>query len=425
MEPALGRRLSECLLPLIMGMLESKQDLLSFMNRVGQEALGLVVASEVEAMAGPRKKRLTDRRMYRWGKSETEFSLGGRRVTMPCPRIRERGKEAIGKGGREVRPPSVVHFQSVDPMPERVLNQILLGVTTRGYGPSLDPVSPDLRPHGTSRSSASRHFVSIARSKVQEAFSRRLEDVSLAAMMVDGIAVSRRGAILALGITTDGTKVPLGLEIGSTENAVLCTSLLQGLLDRGLKVDERILFVIDGGKGLRRAIEDVFGDAALVQRCLNHKRRNILQLLPERCHAYVNRALSDAWGSNLPKTAREIMKRLAAWLERDGHDTAAASLKEGLEETLTVVKLGLTGSLRAFFSTTNAIENVMGSVRDVTANVKRWRKGDMLRRWVGLAFVKAGKSFRRIKGFRGMPQLVSALRGASDAAAVDLKPNAA
>jgi len=226
-------------------------------------------------------------------------------VTVPCPRIRERGEEAIGKGGREVRPPSVVHFQPMDAMPERVLNQILLGVTTRGYEPSLDPVSRELRPSGTSRSSASRPFVSIARSKVQEAFTRRLEDVSLAAMMIDGIAISRRGAVLALGITTDGTEVPLGLEIGSTENAVLCTSLLQGLLERGLRVDERVLVVIDGGRGLRRAVEGVFGDTALVQRCLNHKRRNIRQLLSDRCHAYVNRALSDAWGSSSPKTARE------------------------------------------------------------------------------------------------------------------------
>ena len=254
----------------------------------------------------------------------------------------------------------------------------------------------------------------------QEEFTRPLSEVELAAMMIDGVVIAGQSAVLALGITIDGSKLPLGLVVGSTENAALCTSLLQGLLDRGLRIDHRILVVIDGAKGLRRAAQDVLGDLVMIQRCQNHKRRNILQLVPERCHPYVNRMLSDAWSSSSSKTAREILKRLAGWLERDGHDTAAASLKEGLEETLTVVMLGLSGSLRAFFATTNAIENVMGSVRDVTANVKRWRRGDMISRWLGLSFLTAAKRFRRVKGFRQMPALVQALRS-TEASIVDAK----
>jgi putative transposase len=239
-------------------------------------------------------------------------------------------------------------------------------------------------------------------------------------MMIDGVVIAGQSAVLALGITVDGSKLPLGLAVGSTENTALCTSLLQGLLDRGLRIDQRILVVIDGAKGLRRAAQNVLGDLVMIQRCQNHKRRNILKLVPERCHPYVNRMLSDAWSSSSSKTAREILKRLAGWLERDGHDSAAASLKEGLEETLTVVALGLSGSLRAFFATTNAIENVMGSVRDVTANVKRWRRGDMIKRWLGLSFLTAAKRFRRVKGFRQMPALVHALRS-KEAAVVDAK----
>jgi transposase-like protein len=405
---------------MILGLIQSKHDLLSFVCKVGEGALRVVLESEAEAVVGPKGKRLDERELFRWGTTRgTEFPLGGRRVSVPCPRVRKRGDGSIGRGGQEVVLPSVKQFQSNDPMPERVLNQILAGVSMRGYESSLDPVSDGMRPHGASKSAASRKLVEVTRQKVAEAFSRRLDTLRIAAMMIDGIAVAQKGAILALGIEEDGSKVPLGLTIGSTENAALCTTLLQGLLERGLRVEGRMLFVVDGGKGLRRSIEDVFGSAAVVQRCQNHKRRNILALLSEGSHAYVNSKLSEAWASSSPKTARALMKGLANWLEREGHGEAAQSLREGLEETLTVVKLGLVGSLRAFFSTTNAIENVMGSLRVTTANVKRWRKGDMLERWLGVAFLKAGKSFRRIKGFKGMPTLVNALRSEERTPGID------
>ena len=411
LEPILDRRVRECLAPLIMGLIQSKHDLLRFVGLVGEEALRVVLASEAEAYVGPKGKRLDERELFRWGTTRgTEFPLGGRRVSVSCPRIRRRGNESIGRGGREVVLPSVEQFQSNDPMPERVLNQILAGVSMRAYESSLDPVSKTMRPHGASKSAASRKLVEVTRQKVAEAFSRRLDDRRIVAMMIDGIAVAKKGAVLALGIADDGSKVPLGLAIGSTENAPLCTKLLQDLLGRGLRIEGTMLFVVDGGKGIRKAIEDVFGSAAVVQRCLNHKRRNILALLPEGSHAYVNSKLSEAWASSSHKTARSIMRTLAGHLEREGHEDAAQSLREGLEETLTVVKLGVVGSLRAFFSTTNAIENVMGSLRVTTANVKRWRKGDMMQRWLGVAFLRASKSFRRIKGFRGMSTLVNTLR---------------
>jgi putative transposase len=426
LEPILSQAVTECLAPMIMGLIRSKHDLLSFFGLVGERALRVVLQSEAEALAGPKGRRLDERELFRWGATKaTEFPLGGRRVSVPCPRIRKRGGESIGRGGKEIVLPSVEQFQANDPMPERVLEQILLGVSMRGYSSSLDPVSENLHPHGASKSAASRKLVEVMRREVTEAFSRRLDDLRLAAMMLDGIAVAQKGAILALGIAEDGSKVPLGLVIGSTENAVLSTRLLQDLLGRGLRVEGRMLFVVDGGKGLRKAVDDVFGSAAVVQRCQNHKRRNILALLPDGRHAYVNSKLSDAWASSSPKTARALMKGLMDWLDREGHDEAAQSLREGFEETLTVIKLGLTGSLRAFFSTTNAIENVMGSLRVTTANVKRWRKEDMLKRWLGVAFLKAGKSFRRIKGFKGMPQLVSALSAEEGTPGIDSKKKVA
>ena len=419
-DPKVPERVSQTLLPLVAGLLQTKQDMMSFIWSVGHGAVDAVFRAEADSILGPSNKRKDGRELYRWGTVKAEFPLGGRRVTMPCPRVRRRGEAAIGRGGREVRLPSVEQFRAADPLPERVLGQILLGVSTRNYETSLEPLPELFDGHGAKKSSASRHLVAITRKKLEEEFSRSLSDVELAAMMIDGVVIAGQSAVLALGITIDGSKLPLGLAVGSTENAVLCTSLLQGLLDRGLRIDHRILAVIDGAKGLRRAAQDVLGDLVMIQRCQNHKRRNILQLVPERCHPYVNRMLSDAWSSSSSKTAREILKRLAGWLERDGHDTTAASLKEGLEETLTVIALGLSGSLRAFFATTNAIENVMGSVRDVTANVKRWRRGDMISRWLSLSFLTAAKRFRRVKGFRQMPALVQALRS-TEASVVDPK----
>jgi putative transposase len=420
LDPRVPQRVSQALLPLITGVLQTKQDMMSFIWSVGHAAVDALLTAEVEAIVGAPGKHRDGREVYRWGTAPTEFPLGGRRVTMACPRVRRRGEEAIGRGGREVRLPSVERFRAADPLPERVLSQILLGVSTRNYEGSLEPLPEELGGHGATKSSASRQLVAITRKKLEEEFTRSLGQVELTAIMIDGVVIARRSAVLALGITTDGSKVPLGVDVGSTENAALCTSLLQSLLDRGLHVDHRLLVVIDGSKGLRRAVEDVFGDLVVIQRCQNHKRRNILQLVPERCHPYVNRMLTDAWASSPAKTAREILRRLAAWLERDGHDSAAASLKEGLEETLTVVALGLAGPLRAFFATTNAIENVMSSVRDVTANVKRWRKGDMVKRWTGLSFLTAAKRFRRVKGFRQMPALVQALQS-KEAAVIDAK----
>ena len=279
-DPKVPERVSQTLLPLVAGLLQTKQDMMSFIWSVGHGAVDAVFKAEADSILGPANKRKDGRELYRWGTVKAEFPLGGRRVTMPCPRVRRRGEAVIGRGGREVRLPSVEQFRAADPLPERVLGQILLGVSTRNYETSLEPLPELFDGHGAKKSSASRHLVAITRKKLEEEFSRSLSDVELAAMMIDGVVIAGQSAVLALGITIDGSKLPLGLAVGSTENAVLCTSLLQGLLDRGLRIDHRILVVIDGAKRLRRAAQDVLGDLVMIQRCQNHKRRNILQLVP-------------------------------------------------------------------------------------------------------------------------------------------------
>jgi transposase-like protein len=227
------------------------------------------------------------------------------------------------------------------------------------------------------------------RQPLQEQLARRLDGLEVVALFVDGLVVAQQTVIVALGITRDGGKVPLGLRPGSTENAVVCTELVQDLLARGLTLDGRVLCVIDGGKGLRKALGDVLGDTAVIQRCQLHKGRNLDALVPKARQAYVRALLRRAYRAASAPAARRHLTVLATWLETNGQADAAASVREGLEETLTVLKLGLPPALRRFFATTNCIENLIGTLQHVTRNIKRWRDGDMRRRWIGLGLLRA------------------------------------
>lgn len=398
---ALGN-LRQLLMPMVAGMAAAKRDLMEWVQEVGLEALKEVFEADATAIAGPKGQHSQERINHRWGTTDTELPFGGRRIGLKRPRVRS-------KLGQEVTLPSVARFQAEDPLPERVLNQIVLGVSTRGYGSSLETAPAGVRSRGTSKSAASRHLVERMGAKLRDYLARPLGEVKLLALMLDGIEVARHTVVVALGITEDGTKTTLGLWQGSTENAALCTSLLQDLISRGLKLDTKILCVIDGGKGIRKAIEDVLGDLAVVQRCQLHKRRNLKAHLPEERQAYVDRALREAYRSASADTARKLLRNLISWLDNNGHEDAAASLREGMEETLTVLKLGLSERLRRSLSTTNSIESTLGTVRRVSRNVKRWKAG-MVRRWVAMGLLTAQKRFRRIKGYRDLPQLIAALR---------------
>lgn len=411
-----GQGVFRALLPLIAGMAETKTELLQWVHEVGMKALAELFENEAEALTGTKGKHQAERTHHRWGSTKTQLPLGGRRVQVERPRIRR-------KGGGEERLSVIESFRESDALPERVLQQILLGVSTRGYGSSLEPIEPTAQSRGTSKSSAARHLQSRMRATMKAQLEERLDEVKLAALMIDGIAIGDGTVVVALGVTTEGTKKPLGLWQGSTENATVCTALLQSLFDRGLAVAGPILCVIDGGKGLRKAIQDVFGERGVIQRCQIHKRRNVLGHLPKKAHGNVSRLLAEAYSGDNAALSRKRLKSLVSWLEGAGHDGAASSLREGLEETLTVVSLKLSDTLRRSLSSTNAIENTLGTVRRVTRNVKRWRGGDMARRWTAIGLNEAAKRFRRIKGYRDLPKLLQAL--ADRSALIDRNSEAA
>ncbi len=408
-ERAIGKQagtilgVGQLLLPMIAGIAQSKQALLEWVHQVGLAALAEVFEYDAEQLAGPKGKHDRGRSHYRWGAAFSELPFGGRWIRVKRPRLR-------GRAGSEAQLPSLEQFRAADPVPVKVLNQILLGVSTRGYQKSLEPTPDGILVRGASKSAASRHLVGHMTEKMRSFLTRRLDAFDLLVLMLDGLQVAHHTVVVALGILGDGRKVVLGLWQGSTENATLCTSLLQDLLERGLKINGKVLCVIDGGRGLRRALSDVLGDLAVVQRCTLHKKRNLLAHLPQHRHAHVARALAEAWNSDSADLARRRLKILIQWLERNGEDGAAASLREGLEETLSVLKFELPASLRGFLLTTNAVENLIGSVRRVTRNVTRWRSGDMIARWSALGVFQAEQNFRRIRGYRHLPLLVRALR---------------
>lgn len=394
--------------PMLAGMTTTRDHLLAWVHAQGLAALDDLFRAEAVALAGPKGRHQTLRTHYHWGTTATELTFGGRRVQVRRPRVRP-------TTGGEATLPSVAAFRDRDPLTARMMQQLLAGVSTRQYEASLEARPRGRRTRGSSKSAVSRTVVRRTRQRLQEQLARRLDGLAVVALFMDGIVVAQQTVIVALGITRDGDKVPLGVRLGSTENAVVCTELLQDLLARGLALDGRVLCVIDGGKGLRKALGDVLGDAAVIQRCQLHKGRNLDALVPKARQAYVRAVLRRAYRAASATAARRQLTALATWLETNGHADAAASVREGLEETLTVLKLGLPPALRRFFATTNCIENLIGTLRHVTRNIKRWRDGDMRRRWIGLGLLRAAVRFRRIKHHGELGALVTAL-GAMTAA---------
>jgi putative transposase len=407
-ENGAAAELSHLVEPMLMGMATTRGDLLAWVHGHGLAALDELFRDEAVALAGPKGRHQPARTHHHWGTAATELTFGGRRVQVPRPRVRR-------ASGGEATLPSVARFRDRDPLSARMMQQLLAGVSTRQYDASLEARPGGRRTRGSSKSAVSRTVVRRTRQRLQEQLTRRLEGLAVVALFMDGVVVAQQTVIVVLAIARDGTKVPLGLRLGSTENAVVCTELLQDLLARGLMLDGRVLCVIDGGKGLRKALGDVFGDAVVIQRCQLHKGRNLDALVPKGRQAYVRASLRRAYRAASAATARRELIALATWLERNGHADAAASVREGLEETLTVLKLGLPPGLRRFFATTNCIENLIGTLRHVTRNITRWRDGDMRRRWLGLGLLRAAERFRRIKRHAELSALVTAL-GATAAA---------
>jgi len=405
--PTTSIALQQLALPMMIASDAIRKGLLAFVQQMGMLAFREMLGAEAEAIAGPKGRHVKDREHHHWGTASTTLPFGGRHVVVERPRVRRTGK---GKGGKEVELPSIAAARTADPMPLHVAEKVVVGVSTRGYQRSLEPVDESLETRGDSKSNVSRALIESTAEKLAEFLDRKLDDIKLAAMFIDGIEIAQHAVIIALGVTEDGTKVPLGVWCGSTENHVVATALLQNLIERGLRVDAPLLFVIDGGKGIRKGLTDVFGDRAVVQRCQVHKARNVRDHLPQGRRAYVRRQMRDAYKSKSVKTAKMMLGQLASWLQANGEDAAAASLREGLDETLTVLRLGLPPTLCRSFSSTNAIENMNGTLRRVIRNVKRWRGETMIKRWVALGIAEAQRGFRRVKGHGQMQTLLAALR---------------
>jgi len=369
--------------------------------RSGLKVFTAMLEEDRTAVCGPRYAHEPDRPASRAGTVRSEVVLGGRKVAIQRPRVRT----ADG----EVALPTFQTMARRDPLDRRVVEQMLVGVATRQYARSLEPITAEIESRGTSKSAVSRRFVAKTRAQLETWQAAPLDGLDLVALLLDGVHVGEHCLIVALGVAADGEKHALGIWEGSTENAAVCQSLLSNLQSRGLRTDRSLLVLLDGSKALRKAVRETFGDAALVQRCQIHKLRNILDHLPERQRPWVKAILQRAYRSADVATATRLLRDLAKRLEVE-HPSAAESVREGLEETLTIIALGLADSLRRSLSTTNAAESLISRTRHVKRNVKRWRGGQMVLRWVAAGVLEAVKGFRRLKGHKEMPKLVAALR---------------
>jgi putative transposase len=382
----------------------AKEGLLALSVGVGLGVVHELMEAEVTEVAGPKGKNDPERAAVRHGHEDGKVTLGGRRAPVSRPRMRSVPED------QELRLATYEHFSDRDPLTDLVFERIMAGASARSYERAAEPVGEDVEEDSssTSKSAVSRAFVEKTRTALGELMSRRLEDVRLAALMIDGLELAERTHVVALGITTEGVKVPLGLWEGSTENATVARSLLADLVDRGLDPEQGILFVIDGAKALVSAIRKVFGEAAPIQRCVRHKERNVLDHLDESEQQVVRGRLRSAWELDDHHTATQRLKVLARELDRSC-PSAAASLREGLEETVTVQRLGASERLRRTLASTNPCESMIEIVRKTQGKVKRWKGGDMRMRWTAAGMLEAERQFRRIIGYRDLANLAVAV----------------
>jgi len=383
----------------------AKEGLLALAVGAGLAVLQECMEYEVDRVVGAKGRHDHERTAKRHGRVGGEVTLGGRRVPISRPRVRSADDSA------EVALASYAEFASRDLLERVALERMLARVSTRRYERAGDPVGAQVEAasRSTSRAAISRAFVNGTRAALDELLARDLSGLELAIVMIDGIELAGMTHVVALGITTDGTKVPLSLREGSTENATVATALLADLCERGLRLHEQQLFVLDGAKALRKAVRDVAGARAPVQRCQRHKERNVLDHLPDRERPWVRAKLRKAWSEPDHVHALAALRALERAVERS-HPDAAGSLREGLEETLTLTRLGVSGALKRTLRSTNPIESMIGTVRDTQHNVKRWRSGDMRMRWTAAGLAEAQRSFRRVKGHRDIPKLSAAIR---------------
>lgn len=382
-----------------------KEGLMAMSVGVGLSVLDAMLAEQVLALCGPKGKHQPNRRARRHSPEASSLPLGGQRVAVRKPRVR------TADGTSEIALPIWQHFAGSDQMSEIVMERMLAGVSTRRYSRCAEPIGSAASQSSTTRSSISRTFKKRTEQAYQELMGRSLADTRFVVLMIDGIEIAGEMCVAALGITIDGVKHPLGLWHGSTENHTVAGELIRDLDRRGFDASEGLLIVIDGGKGIAKAVSDHFGDDALVQRCHRHKERNVLGHLADIDKPWVRMRLRDAWNTPDAVKALTKLKKLATDIDRT-HPDAARSLEEGMEQTITVNRLGLVGTtLAKTISSTNPIESMIEICRVRSRNVKRWRQENKMRlRWTAAGVLDAEKSFHRVHGYRELPQLATALK---------------
>ena len=381
----------------------AKEGLLALAVGTGLQVMAAMFGEDAERLCGPEGKHNPGRAGYRHGSEAGAVTLGGGRVPVSRPRVR------AADGSGELRLPSYDLFSSTEILGRLAMEKMLAGLSSRRYTAGLEPAGQavDEAAAATGKSAVSRRFVAATETALAELMARRLDDLDLVALMIDGVHFGEHTCVVALGIGIDGTKHPLAVEEGSTENATLATDLLTGLRERGLDVTRPILAVLDGAKALSRAVKDVF-DKPLIQRCQQHKIKNVRDKLPERLRTVAERRMRQAYHAESALKAEGLLTELAAELDKT-HPGAAASLREGMAETLTILRLGVPPTLARTLRSTNPIESLIEICREHSKNVKRWRDGTMALRWCAAGMLEAGHQFRRVNGHLHLPKLRTAL----------------
>lgn len=368
------------------------------MRQAGLELMQLIMDNEVRQLAGERYQRRGPEQPLRWGREKGFLVVDGQKVPIERPRLRS-------EDGREQRLGSYESFRSSEPLDAAVWDKLMLGLSTRNYSKAVREFAES---YGIEKSAVSDHFVRVSRAKLRELLERPLDQLQLCVIYIDGIEFKGQHLVVALGVNADGAKTVLGLRQGASENATVVGELLDDLAARGIDFSVPMLYVLDGSKALTKAVRKRGGSRALLQRCQLHKRRNVTDHLPEEYRDTVERKMVNAYAMTHYVDAKRALDRLHREL-MELNPSAARSLAEGMEETLTVHRLGIEGLLRVTLTTTNPIESAFSVVDRICQRVKRWQRGDHRERWVGAGLWLAERSFRRIKGYKELPKLLAQL----------------
>ena len=384
-----------------MAELEARVEMIQALIPLGLKAVEDELRGAVAELAGPRYQRgPADRRYYRWGSERGSVYLADQKVAVRVPRVRDVHAE------REVRLPVYELLQEPRGGDAQLMGRVLRGLGCRNYQETAALV-PEV--FGLSASTVSRRFIRASAAKLQALMERDLSGVDLVALFLDGKSFGDDEMVIAIGVTLAGKKVVLGMVQTASENTAVCRAFLKSLVERGLRFDEGLLVVVDGAKGFHRAVREVFGRAAVIQRCRWHKRENVLKYLPESRRAAMRRKLQAAWQQPTYEQARAALKRARSELALM-NQSAAKSLDDGLEETLTLHRLGLAEELRLSFATTNVIESIQAHVGRLTDHVDRYRNSEQKQRWVATALLEIEPRLRHVRGMKHLPALRIALQ---------------